>query len=100
MGDGMNKYTPRVKKVREATRDFEQACADFGLFPQIIKGSCYRREYFFQRVRVARRLYSRGHSSVTIGIVMNRDHSSILGMVNPEVRSKRNERAKRAYHEC
>lgn len=68
---------------------FRQLCSDVNRTPEEIRSRRRNVSLVADRWTIARILRDKGLSFPAIGIIMNRDHSSIQHAVNPEVRAKR-----------
>lgn len=57
-------------------------CHELGVDPFVIRGKSRLREHVIVRWRIAKELREFGHSYPGIGRALNRDHSSVMQMLN------------------
>ncbi len=75
--------------IADVNKTFLALCAAFGHDPKEIRGTNRKREIFRKRCAIARSLRGNGFSYPQIAGAMNRDHTSIINMVDVEFRKKR-----------
>lgn len=75
--------TPRkLKAIQSAEKFMDGLCHTYGYNIDVIKSRRKPAYLVEKRAIVAQRLREQGFSLSVIGIVMNRDHTSILHLVN------------------
>jgi len=85
----IKKFTNRELECYEL---FKVLLKRFGYTNDEITGSCRQRRFFEMRQRVALALYQTGrYSTIQIGLIMNRDHSSVLNMINANIYNRKRE---------
>ena len=82
---------------QQIERVFRETCAKHNCKPEDVRGRSRMRQHVRDRVKVAQELYARSYSSNQVGWVMHRDHTTIVHMVNPEYRERR-QRISRERH--
>lgn len=83
--------------MNDVKEDMLRLCAEWNFNVDKILSRWRIRELTLQRRVIAKALHDLGHSYVSIGAVMNRDHSSIMYMCNEGFRERKLGKMK-SYH--
>ena len=75
-------------------------CHEMGLDPAVVRGSYRHQEYVMARREIARELRTLGYSYPAIGRAINRDHSTVMSLLDGDRRPPKRAACWDGLHLC
>lgn len=96
-----NKQTRLKTRIHftNAFNDFMELCAENQYDDRELRGKRRFKDIVQKRIKIAKILHDTGYSLPAIAWAMNKDHTTIMFYVKPEMREAKNKRSRERYED-